>query len=171
MDIALTLLNSEAMDSKTSLNFLSTRELPDACVGMPEEQFRPPLLERFAANGVLYYWFKAAKVPSQAAIAMGPTAWTRTTPSSKEQNARTPVVFWLIAEASTLYVVLTPLTGSPPIHPPGTRSCQGLRWQSTARGRSGRRWPVRAGSGTRPRPVLDSPRRPKNPNPGRLICS
>lgn len=48
------------------------------------------------------YWFNAVNVPSQAAIAIGPTAWTRTTASSKEQNARTPVVLWLMAEASVL---------------------------------------------------------------------
>src|SRR5262249_22404227 len=48
-------------------------------------------------------------------MAIGPTACTRTTASSNEQNARTPVVFWLIAEASVWYVVLTAFTGVPPI--------------------------------------------------------
>src|SRR6266481_1682829 len=46
------------------------------------------------------YWFNDGKVPSQAPIAIGPTACTRMTPSSNEQNAFTPVVFWLSAEAS-----------------------------------------------------------------------
>jgi hypothetical protein len=64
-----------------------------------EEQRLRAALQAFE---LLNYWFRAAKVPSQAPIAIGPTACTRTTASSNEQNARTPVVFWLMAEASVL---------------------------------------------------------------------
>jgi hypothetical protein len=50
-------------------------------------------------RGMASYCDNGAIVAAQVPGAIGPTAWKRTTPSSTEQNARTPVVFWVRALA------------------------------------------------------------------------
>jgi len=51
---------------------------------------------------LIAYCDNGAIVAAQAPAAIGPTAWKRTTPSSTEQNARTPVVFCVRALAVAL---------------------------------------------------------------------
>jgi hypothetical protein len=60
------------------------------------------------SNYLSHYCCNGCTVLAHAPAAIGPIAWKRTTPSSTEQKARTPLWFWVIALDVALYVVAVP---------------------------------------------------------------